>query len=241
MVFFRHSPNHSRFKRKKKDIKVIVIHYTGMQSEVAAINRLVSTKHEVSCHYLINQKGKLTQMVNDEHIAWHAGKSNWKNFKLLNTNSIGIELVNPGHQYGYKNFHKKQILSLIGLLKKLVPRYNIKKSNLVAHSDIAPLRKKDPGEKFPWKFLSSVNFGIWHNLDKKKLKVNRGKKITNKEKLVFLKNIKKIGYQIKYGVKKSIYIKKINLAFQRRFRPELISGIIDKECFLIAKKLVFKL
>jgi N-acetylmuramoyl-L-alanine amidase len=241
MVFFRYSPNHSRFKRKKKDIKVIVIHYTGMQSEVEATNRLLSSKHKVSCHYLINQKGKLLQMVKDEHIAWHAGKSKWKNLRLLNKNSIGIELVNPGHQYGYKKFYKKQILSLIKLLKKLVKKYNINKSNLVGHSDIAPLRKKDPGEKFPWKTLFSLKLGIWHNLDKKKLKENRGKKITNKEKLIFLKNINKIGYQIKFNVKKVIYMKKITLAFQRRFRPELISGIIDRECFLISKKLVFRL
>ena len=105
------SPNYSKKKRSLKDINFIIIHYTGMQSEVAAIKRLKSLKSKVSCHYLINRKGKITQMVDDRYIAWHAGKSRWKNFINLNKNSLGIELINKGHQFGYQTFSKQKIKS----------------------------------------------------------------------------------------------------------------------------------
>ena len=102
------SPNYSKKPRSKKKIKFVIIHYTGMQSEIESINRLKSPKHKVSCHYLINRKGKITQMVKDLNIAWHAGKSRWKNFKNLNSSSIGIELVNKGHSFGYEKFSNKK-------------------------------------------------------------------------------------------------------------------------------------
>ena len=133
-----------------------------MQSEIESIKRLKSKKSKVSCHYLINRKGKLTQIVKDLNIAWHAGKSKWKNFKNLNKNSIGIELVNKGHKFGYQKFTNFQIKSLIKLCKKLKKKYKIKKENFFGHSDIAPLRKIDPGEKFPWKKLSKYNLGNWY-------------------------------------------------------------------------------
>ena len=110
------SPNYSNKKRSLKDIKFIIIHYTGMQSEVAAIKRLKNLKSKVSCHYLINRKGKVIRMVDDTYIAWHAGKSRWKNFVNLNKNSLGIELINKGHQFGYQAFSNQQIKSLISKL-----------------------------------------------------------------------------------------------------------------------------
>ena len=113
------SPNFSKKKRSNKDIKFVIFHYTGMQSEIASIKRLLNVKSKVSCHYLINRKGKVLQMVYDNNIAWHAGKSRWKNFKNLNKNSIGIELVNKGHRFGYENFTNLQINSLINLCKFL--------------------------------------------------------------------------------------------------------------------------
>ena len=119
----------------------------------------------------------------------------------------------------------------------MIKKYNINKKNIVGHSDIAPLRKKDPGEKFPWKILAKSNIGIWHNLKQKKLMKNRKKKILKKEKLIFFKFLNKIGFQTRFNIKKSKYQKKLIEAFQRRFRPELISGIIDKECFFIAKNI----
>ena len=120
-----------------------------MQSERACIKRLISKKSKVSTHYLINKKGDVKSMVDEKNIAWHAGKSKWKNCINLNNRSIGIELVNKGHQFGYEKFSKQQILKLILLCKYLIKKYKIKKTNILGHSDIAPLRKKDPGEKFP--------------------------------------------------------------------------------------------
>ena len=210
-------------KRPKKQVKIIVFHYTGMQSKVAAFIKLCNPKYKVSCHYFIDEQGNIEKIVPEEFSAWHAGKSSWKNYKFLNKFSIGIELVNPGHDYGYRKFSKKQIHSLKKISKKLISKYNIKSSNIVGHSDVAPLRKKDPGEKFPWK----------------ELKKNRRKKINLNEKKFFFKCIKKIGYQIHYNLKKSIYENKIVKAFQRRFRPEYISGVIDQESLLIAKNLSF--
>ena len=103
------SPNYSKKIRNYKDIKFVIIHYTGMQSEIESLKRLKSPKYKVSCHYLINRKGKIVQMVKDKFVAWHAGKSKWKNFKNLNNFSLGIELVNKGHQFGYQSFSTKQI------------------------------------------------------------------------------------------------------------------------------------
>tara|TARA_Y100000310_G_scaffold32910_1_gene31137 strand:- start:177 stop:908 length:732 start_codon:yes stop_codon:yes gene_type:complete len=236
-VLLRNSPKFKTKIRSNKGIKIIVIHYTGMQSEVDALNRLTDFKSKVSCHYLINEKGQIISIIPDNYTAWHAGKSRWGKLSSLNKYSIGIELVNPGHNFGYKKFRKKQISSLILLIKKLIKKYNINKQNIVGHSDIAPLRKKDPGEKFPWKILAKSNIGIWHNLKQKKLMKNRKKKILKKEKLIFFKFLNKIGFQTRFNIKKSRYQKKLIEAFQRRFRPELISGILDKECFFIAKNL----
>ena len=130
-----------------------------MQSERASIKRLTSKKSQVSTHYLIGKTGVITRMVDEKNTAWHAGKSKWKNLINLNESSIGIELSNKGHQFGYENFSKKQIINLILLCKKLVKKYKIKKTNILGHSDIAPLRKKDPGEKFPWHFLFKKKIG----------------------------------------------------------------------------------
>ena len=158
-----YSPNFSKKIRQKKVIKFVIIHYTGMQSEIESIKRLKDPEYKVSCHYLITRQGKIIQMVNDNNIAWHAGKSKWKNFTNLNTHSLGIELVNKGHEFGYQNFSTNQIKSLIKLCTKLKNKYFIKKENFLGHSDIAPLRKVDPGEKFPWKKLDNHNLGKWYN------------------------------------------------------------------------------
>ena len=236
---FNHISNFDKKKRSKNQIKLIVFHYTGMQSKIEAFKKLCSPKSKVSCHYFIDEIGNITKIVPEKFSAWHAGKSAWKNFKFLNKFSIGIELVNPGHDFGYRKFSKKQIHSLIKISKKLITKYNIIDSNIVGHSDIAPSRKKDPGEKFPWKKLANSKIGIWHNLKNKELKKNRRKKTNTNEKRIFIKCIKKIGYQTRHNLKKSVYENKIIRAFQRRFRNEYISGVIDKECLLIAKNLSF--
>ena len=172
-----YSPNFNTEKRLKKDVRFIILHYTGMKSEKAAVNRLTNIQSQVASHYLITRSGKLINLVPDLYTAWHAGISSWKTINSLNKNSIGIEITNPGHQFGYKKFSKKQINSLVDLIKFLIKKYKINKRNILGHSDIAPDRKKDPGEKFPWEYLAKKNIGIWHNLDKKKIRKLRKKKM----------------------------------------------------------------
>ena len=239
---FNYSPNFDCNKRKSNQIKFLIFHYTGMKKESKAISRLTDVKSKVSSHYLIKNNGEIVTLVPELYISWHAGVSFWKNYQSLNKNSIGIEISNPGHNYMYKNFSKKQIKSVLLLSKFLIKKYKIKPQNILGHSDIAPNRKKDPGEKFPWKFLYENKIGLWHNLDKKKIIGYRTLKINDLEKKLFYKNILKIGYseknfkntKFKMAQCKKILIK----AFQRRFRQDLVNGIADQECLIISKNLI---
>ena len=234
-----YSPNFSLPKRPKKKIKFIILHYTGMKDESLAIKRLQNPKSKVSSHYLIKNNGEILRLVPDLYEAWHAGVSTWKNFKSLNQNSIGIEITNPGHQYGYKNFSSNQIFSLKKLLNFLIKEFRINKKCILGHSDVSPDRKKDPGEKFPWEMLAKNKIGFWHNLNKKKIKKFRNKKFLTKiEEKMFLKNLYKIGYNDVGGVKFHQNLKFLALAFQRRFRQSLVNGKLDNECLLISKNLV---
>ena len=211
-----------------------------MHSERESIKRLCNPVSKVSSHYLINQKGKIIRLVPDKQVAWHAGKSCWGRYKNLNENSIGIELVNKGHQFGYTSFKKKQILSLIKLCKKLIKKYKIKKKNIIGHSDIAPLRKIDTGEKFPWKYLAKNKVGIWHDYEPNLLrKFRRTKVLTKQDKKRFIKNLNRVGYC--FSAKNKPFFTKTIKAFQRHFRKELINGILDQECFMIAQNLTKKL
>ena len=234
-----YSPNFDQKKRSSKSIKLLVIHYTGMQSERESIMRLCNPKYKVSSHFVINQNGKIYRLVQDYQTAWHAGKSCWGKYKNLNKNSIGIELVNKGHEFDYTNFKKKQLSSLIKICKILIKKYKIKKRNIVGHSDISPLRKIDPGEKFPWKELADKKIGIWHNCKAKDLIKFRQVRISNKFKSEFINNLKKIGYC--FNNKKKTNFSKTVEAFQRHYRKELINGIIDKECLIIAINILKKL
>ena len=232
-----YSPSFNPLKRPKKQVKFIIFHYTGMKKESDAIKRLTEIQSEVSSHYFIKNNGEVLTMVPDLYIAWHAGKSSWKNYRSLNKHSIGIEISNPGHQFNYKKFSKKQINSLLKLSKYLIKKYKIKPENILGHSDIAPDRKKDPGESFPWKYLAKNNISLWHNLKDKILKDYRNLRVDNKSKNLFLNNIFKLGYS-KKSINKKKYSRFITIAFQRRYRQELISGKIDQECLLISKNLV---
>jgi N-acetylmuramoyl-L-alanine amidase len=235
-----YSPNFNPKKRTYKKIKFIIFHYTGMKKESEAINRLTNIQSEVSSHYLIKSNGIILTLVPDLYEAWHAGKSFWKNYKSLNQNSIGIEITNPGHAHGYINFKKKQITSLLKLSKFLIKRYKISPKNILGHSDIAVIRKKDPGEKFPWKYLSKNKIGIWHTLHKQDLIKNRKLKISKIEENNFFNNLYEVGYSKKYtkDISKNKYLIKLAKTFQRRFRQELIDGKVDKECLIISKNLI---
>ena len=133
-----YSPNFNSKKRNFKKIKFIVFHYTGMKKESEAINRLTNIQSEVSCHYVVKKNGEIITVVPESYVAWHAGKSSWRNYDLLNKSSIGIEITNPGHEHGYKKFSKKQISSLLKLSKAIIKKYKINPKNLLGHSDIAP-------------------------------------------------------------------------------------------------------
>ena len=239
-----YSPNFDPKKRKTNQIKFLIFHYTGMKTEKAAINRLTDIESRVSAHYLIKQNGEIITLVPDLYTAWHAGKSVWKNYSSLNKDSIGIEIVNPGHDINYKKFSKIQLAALVRLSKFLIKKYRINLKNILGHSDIAPERKKDPGEKFPWKLLSKKKIGYWHNLNQNELIKNRNLKTSSKEKNLFLTNLFKIGYQKKFLYNSNFnrinFDQIISKAFQRRFRPEIINGKIDQECLLISQNLVKK-
>ena len=234
-ILYNYSPNFSTPKRINKNIKHLIFHYTGMKSENKAIRRLIDDSSKVSCHYLIKRNGQIILMVPDLYIAWHAGISYWNKDKLLNKNSIGIEISNKGHKFGYHNYSKAQIISVIKLSKHLIKKYRISKKNIVGHSDVAVDRKKDPGENFPWELLSKYGIGLWHNLNYKNLKKLRKKIIEQNDQKKFIIFLKSIGYLTKNLSNKNF--SKLIKSFQRRFRPGLINGKIDKECLEIAKKL----
>ena len=239
-----YSPNFNSKKRKLSQIKFIIFHYTGMKSEKEAVDRLTDIKSQVSSHYLIKNNGKIITLVPDLYIAWHAGISSWKNYNSLNKNSIGVEIANPGHDFKYKKFSKAQINGLVNLSKFLIKKYKINSKNILGHSDIAPERKKDPGEKFPWEFLSKKGISYWYDLNQTQLMMNRKLKINIKEEKLFISNLSKIGYQKKtsnhLNLNQTNFKKIITKAFQRRFRPEIIDGNIDKECLIISENLIKK-
>ena len=223
------SPN---FSKREKKIKYIIIHYTGTKTLLEALNIFKDESSQVSCHWLISKKGKLYKIVDEKNVAWHAGISYWKGERMLNDNSIGIELDNIGHGLNYQIFSNVQMQVLEKLLKLLINKYNIKTKNILGHSDIAPDRKLDPGELFNW-----------HRLAKKKLaycplvKKHSPKKVffklgdRNKEiKKIKLKLIK-IGYKCSQDNYFDIYMKLLVEAFQRRFLPEKINGVIDGKVY----------
>ena len=235
-----YSPNFNAKKRGIKQIKFIIFHYTGMKKESEAISRLTDIQSEVSSHYLIKNNGEIITMVPESYIAWHAGKSSWGSYKTLNKNSIGIEITNPGHEFNYKKFSKKQIVSILKLSKFLIKKYNISHKNILGHSDIAPERKKDPGEKFPWKYLSQNKVGLWHTIKKQELIKNRQIKTTKIDKELFINSLMKIGYKIKNTrvLGENKYLNYTVKAFQRRYRQDLIDGKIDQEGLIISKNLI---
>ena len=236
-----YSPNFDLKKRKNKEIKFIIFHYTGMKKETDSLNKLTNYNSKVSSHFFIKKNGEILTLVPELYIAWHAGVSNWKNFKSLNKYSIGIEISNSGHDYNYSKFSSQQIKSVLKLSKYLIKKYKIKCNFILGHSDIAPERKIDPGEKFPWQYLSKRNIGYWHSVNKKILLNFRNQKVSKLDKSNFLSNLRKIGYRKNLIKKNKKLNKMLTSAFQRRFRQELINGIIDKECLIISKNLINKL
>ncbi|MBL42313.1 MAG: N-acetylmuramoyl-L-alanine amidase [Rhodospirillaceae bacterium] len=224
IIYEKYSPN---FNDRKSKIDIIVIHYTGMKSEQESLEQLCNTSSKVSSHFLINYSGDIFSLVEEEKRAWHAGVSFWNGENDINSSSIGIELDNPGHEYGYKPFTESQMVSLEKLISYLIKKYNIPLYNIVGHSDIAPLRKKDPGEFFEWKRLAKKNLSIWP----KKILLNPFNNISIGEKsrsvLKVQKSLSEIGYKINQDAYYGAETKLVLQAFQRRFRSNKFDGCFD--------------
>lgn len=203
-------------------IDKLILHYTGMNSSEESLTRMCDRTSEVSAHYLIDEDGTITQLVDEEKRAWHAGVSFWAGETDINSQSVGIELQNPGHDWGYRDFPDEQIFSLVELASDILIRHQIPAKNVLGHSDVAPDRKQDPGELFPWQRLATKNIGYWPTTD-----LDEETSQIPDEKL--LKMLVDIGYNPKSP------LPAVLKAFQRHFRPAKFDGTADLEtCRLIA-------
>ncbi len=206
------SPN---FDERTMPVSILVLHYTGMPDAAGAIARLTDPAAKVSSHYIVAEDGQVLRLVAEDKRAWHAGKSHWRGLDNLNSASIGIEIVNPGHEFGYRPFPEAQIDALIPLVSDIVERHGITRGNVVGHSDIAPARKQDPGELFPWYRLAKLRLAL--------PRPTKNLMDPHWSDAGFLLALNRFGYDITDPLAATV-------AFQRRFRPELLDGTIDGEC-----------
>lgn len=220
------SPNHDE---RGAAIDMVVLHYTGMETAGSARARLTDADAKVSAHYFIDENGAIEQMVDEDRRAWHAGVASWHGASDINARSIGIELVNPGHDFGYRFFPEAQIATLETLLKTLVKRYRIAPERVVGHSDVAPARKSDPGELFPWGRLAEQGLATMlppHGLTGSRAPSSRAAKA--------LGQLTRIGYDVADA-------DAAVTAFQRHFRPGFLTGIMDTGTVNAADWLVLQL
>lgn len=213
------SPN---FNDRQLPVSILVMHYTGMQTAAAAIERLTTPEGGVSSHYVVNEDGVVLRLVDEGKRAWHAGLSYWRGITDVNSASIGIEIVNPGHEFGYRPFPDEQIGAVVRLTADILKRHHIPRANVVGHSDIAPARKQDPGELFPWDKLAQLQLAL-----------ARPHATTDPEwtDSAFLIALERFGYSVADKLAAVI-------AFQRRWRTQLIDGTIDGQCRAILLQLL---
>jgi len=195
-------------------VDMLVLHYTGMKTAEEALARLTDPAAKVSAHYTIDREGRIYRHVAEELRAWHAGVSFWAGERNVNGRSIGIELVNPGHEFGYVPFAEAQIAALIDLSHGILARHPIPVRRVVAHSDVAPARKEDPGELFPWRELAEYGIGLWPT-----------RAIPEQP---FEAALARFGYGL--PPQADVPLDAVIRAFQRHFRPSCIDGVADKEC-----------
>ncbi len=206
-------------------VDMLVLHYTGMKTGSGALERLCDPASKVSAHYMIEENGDIYSLVHEMDRAWHAGVSFWRGHSNINQRSIGIEIVNPGHEYGYRPFTAEQMQSLIALCHDILARHDIAARNIVAHSDIAPVRKEDPGELFDWAFLAQRGIGVW---PEGKIQMTGEERFDAQD---VMRHLASYGYDVSEPAKSIT-------AFQRHFRPKLLSGIWDQECAAILQLLL---
>ena len=222
----RPSPNHDSrgdVVAGTPRIDMLVLHYTGMQSAEAALDRLCDPEAKVSAHYVVEEDGAIWRLVPEERRAWHAGVSCWLGETSLNMVSIGVEIVNPGHEWGYRAFPEPQMQAVEALCRDILARRRIPAHRIVGHSDIAPTRKTDPGELFDWRRLARAGIGLWPE-PASELGRRRGRGAGIVERAAALSDLARIGYQVEPG-----NVTPAITAFQRRFRPERWDGRLDGE------------
>ncbi len=221
------------FNDRKEDgqgfagVDMLVLHYTGMETGKGAEDWLCVEESGVSCHYLVHEDGEIVQMVAESQRAWHAGKSFWRGHEDINSRSIGIEIVNPGHEWGYRDFTAEQLKAVIRLCKCILRRHDIEPRNVVAHSDIAPARKMDPGEKFPWHTLFREEIGLYVPPNS----IGSGKFFSpgdSGEPIAALQAMLSLyGYGLEVTGDFDEDTELAIAAFQRHFRPQKVDGIAD--------------
>lgn len=233
----RISPNFGP-RRGTPSPDMIVLHYTGMESGAAAQDWLCNPASEVSSHYLVHEDGQIVQMVRERDRAWHAGKSSWQGNADINSCSIGVEIVNPGHAFGYKAFTKRQVAAAIALCSEIVARRGIRPERVLAHSDVAPGRKVDPGEKFPWKRLAQAGIGLY--VEPSPIRpgpiLDPGSAGTDVEAVQSL--LSRYGYDIEVTGVFDGRTQTVVAAFQRHFRRRLVDGMADRSTVATLRRLV---
>ena len=219
---------------------MILLHYTGMQTGEAALARLTTAASKVSSHYVVFEDGRIIQCVPEEKRAWHAGESFWAGETDINSRSIGIEIVNPGHEFGYRAFPLRQTAAVISLCKSIITRRGpIGAERILGHSDVAPLRKQDPGEKFPWELLSESGIGHWVRaapLDLEGPNLSPGARGEQVSRLQ--RTLAAYGYGIAESGSYDDATREVITAFQRHFRPARVDGITDPSTLLTLRALI---
>lgn len=215
------------FNERRGAVDILLLHYTGMEDGLKAQEWLCVPESQVSCHYIVHEGGRIVQMVAEDKRAWHAGAGSWQGREDVNSRSIGIEIVNPGHEFGYPDFAEAQIAAVIELCGDIVARREIAPRNVLAHSDIAPGRKLDPGEKFPWERLYEAGIGHWV----KPAPLAGGRFLTIGDGGPPVEALQEMlslyGYGIDRGGEFDHQTSQVVAAFQRHFRPEKVDGVAD--------------
>ena len=220
---------------------IILLHYTGMQSAQEALERLCSPESKVSSHYFVFEDGRIVQSVPENRRAWHAGVSHWAGETDINSSSIGIEIANPGHDFGYPDFPKRQIAAVIALCRGITARRGIKPERVLAHSDVAPSRKQDPGEKFPWRLLADSGVGLWVPPSRS---IDKGPRLAFGQEGEDVRSLQRVLADYGYGVPVNGVFNEttrdVVAAFQRHFRPAQIDGVADRSTLRTLHKLLVK-
>ena len=218
------SPNHDQ---RALPISLLVLHYTGMETGAAALAHMCSPEAKVSAHYMVEEDGRVFQLVDEMRRAWHAGISSWEGEADLNSATIGIEIVNGGHDFGLPVFPGIQIDSVCELAGAIMKRHKIPLFGLLAHSDIAPSRKKDPGELFPWQALAAKGIGVWPELKSDDCRQLFGKGMRDRGVSILQTGLAYLGYGIEVTGVLDAATSTVITAFQRRYRPSKIDGCVD--------------